>query len=557
MKRITRIWTTGKYLPLLTATMFLFACQARETMVDNGIRQGILHFGNASEPRELDPQVTTGVTEQNILSAVFEGLVTEEPGTLKIVPATAERWDVLDDGARYRFHIRPNARWSNGEPLLAEHFKYAFQRILSPEFGAPYAYMLYCIKGAEDFHRQLAQDFDDVGIAILDANILEITLHTPIPHFLTKLTHMAWFPVHPPTIEQHGGMTAIGTSWTRPATFVGNGPFALSQWYPNRHIKVVRNPHYWDRDKVKLNAIVFYPIGDHAIEERAFRAGQLHITGTVPVERIAYYQRNHPEILSLEPYLGTYYYLLNTKRPPLDNPHIRRALALTIDREQITRVITRAGETPAFHFTPPATGDYTTTAKLEGTPDEARQLLADAGFPGGQGFPVLTILYNTADTHARIAEAIQQMWRQQLGIRVELNNMDWKVYLDATQSGQYDIARAGWIGDYLDPETFLNLWVTDGGNNRTGWSHPEYDRLIRTAATTIDPMQRLTAFQQAEDILMQKLPVIPIYFYRSKSLIHPSVRGYYPNLLDRHSWKHIHLEHPRNDEIHATQEPAP
>ena len=517
-------------------------CRRSETTVDAGIRQGILHIGNLSEPRELDPHVTTGVSEQNILSALFEGLITEEPGTLQIAPGTAKKWDILDDGARYIFHIRPDARWSNGDPLTAEHFAYAFERILSPAFGAPYAYMLYVIAGAEDFHRENTTDFSTVGIKARDAHALEITLHTPIPHFLTKLTHMAWFPVHPPTIEQHGGMTAIGTTWTRPATFVGNGPFALQQWHPNRQITVKRNPYYWDHENVKLNAIVFYPIGDHAIEERAFRAGQLHITGTVPVERIPFYQRNNPDVLFLEPYLGTYYYLLNTRRPPLDNPKVRRALALTIDREQITRVITRSGEDPAYHFTPPDTGGYNTKARLTGTIEEARTLLAEAGYPGGEGFPVFTILYNTADTHTRIAEAIQQMWLQQLGIRVELTNMDWKVYLDQTQSGNYDIARAGWIGDYLDPETFLNLWVTDGGNNRSGWSNAEYDAYIRTAATTTNPEARLEAFQQAERILMQEVPIIPIYFYRSKSLVHPAVRGYYPNVLDRHSWKHLYLQ---------------
>jgi oligopeptide transport system substrate-binding protein len=220
-------------------------------------------------------------------------------------------------------------------------------------------------------------------------------------------------------------------------------------------------------------------------------------------------------------------------------------LALAINREQITRAITKAGETPAFYFTPPNTGGYTSEAKLSGSYEDAKTLLAEAGYPDGNGFPVLTILYNTADSHARIAAAIQQMWQTQLGIKVELMNMDWKVYLDQTQSGQYDIARAGWIGDYLDPETFLNLWVTGGGNNRTGWSNEEYDKYIRSATTETDPEKRYEAFQNAEKVLMQEMPIMPIYFYRSKSLVHPAVKGYYPNMLDRHSWKHIYLEKPK------------
>lgn len=524
--------------------MLLSGCGSREQTVDKGIQDGTLHFGNLSEPRELDPHITTGVSEHNILSALFEGLVTENSKTMEVAPGVARKWDILDEGTRYRFILQENARWSNGDRLTSRDFLYSFQRMLSPKFGAPYAYMLYCIEGAENYHKKTTTDFDSVGIKAIDDDRLEITLHTPTPHFLKMLSHMAWYPVHAPTIEASGGMTAIGTGWTKPETFVGNGPFSLENWQPNRQITVIKNSQYWDRENVKLNKIVFYPIDDAAIEERAYRAGQLHITGTVPIERIKHHQEQNPDQLYLEPYLGTYYYLFNTRKPPLDNAKVRRALALTIDREQITRAITRAGETPAYHFTPPDTGGYTAQTKLTGALEDAQRMLAEAGYPNGQDFPVLTILYNTADAHARIAAAIQQMWQNNLGIKVELMNMDWKVYLEKTQSGQYDIARAGWIGDYLDPETFLNLWVTGGGNNRTGWSNSEYDQYIRIATTATNPEQRYKAFQHAEQILMQEVPVMPIYFYRSKSLVHPAVKGYYPNLLDRHSWKLMYLENP-------------
>lgn len=515
-------------------------CGRRETAVTIGDREGILHFGNLSEPKDLDPHTVTGLSEYNIIRALLEGLVSEEPRDLTPVPGIAKSWEVLDGGTRYRFHLRDEAQWSNGDPVTAGDFAYAYQRMLSPDFGAPYAYMLFSLVNAEAYHKGEC-GFEEVGVKVVDEHTLDLVLHTAVPHFLSKLNHQAWYPVHPPTIEAHGGMNARNSPWTRPEHYVGNGPFVLDSWVPNKSVSVSKNPAYYDADAVDLNGIVFYPIGDHTIEERAFRAGQLHITGTIPVDRIAYYRDNHPELLRLDPYLGTYYYLLNNTRPPLDDPRVRRALALGINRAAITKHVTRGGEQPAWTFTPPGTGGYTARAKLDGDVEAARQLLAEAGYPDGDGFPVLTVLYNTADTHARIAETIQQMWQESLGITIELVNMEWKVYLAQRQSGDYDIARAGWIGDYLDPDTFLNLWVTDGGNNWARWSNEAYDALIRQAARSSEQDVRHELFQQAEAILMDQVPIIPIYFYVSKSLVQPSVEGWYPNLLDRHPWKHIRL----------------
>lgn len=526
---------------VLGALLLVAACGGRETVVQRGNQEQVLHIGNLSEPKDLDPHTVTGVSEFNIINALLEGLVAADPRTLDPVPGVAQSWELLEDGHRYRFHLRPDARWSNGDPVTSDDFVFSYQRILSPGLGAPYAYMLYPLEQAEAYHRGQLQDFSKVGVQAPDPHTLDLVLHTPIPHFLSKLIHAAWYPVHPGTILAHGNIDSIDTGWTHAGSFVGNGPFVIQDWTPNQKISVRKNPTYWDHETVKLQGIVFYPIGDHTIEERAFRAGQLHITGTIPIDRIQHYRQNQPEILHIEPYLGTYYYLFNVQRPPLDNPDVRRALALAINRKTLTEAITRAGEEPALHFTPPNTGGYTANAKLTGTPDDARRLLAKAGFPGGKDFPTLTLLYNTADTHARIAQAIQQMWLTELGIRIELVNMDWKVYLENTQRQQFDIARAGWIGDYLDPETFLNLWVTDGGNNRTGWSNPQYDRLIQQAATTSSPQTRYNLFQQAEAILMQHAPILPLYFYRSKSLVHPAVQGWHPNLLDQHPWKHIQL----------------
>ena len=522
--------------------VLLSGCAKRETPVQVGDREGILHLGNGSEPADLDPHVVTGVTEHNIITALIEGLVSEDPVDLTPVPGVAESWEISEDGLTYTFHLRHDAKWSNEDTVLALDFVYAFKRMLSSKRGAPYAYMLFCLANAEAYNKGEIQDFDDVGARAIDSHTLQLTLKSPVPYFLSLLNHYAWFPVHPPTIDTFGGPDAIGTDWTKPGNFVGNGPFTLTTWEPGNVIAVEKNVHYWDRDQVTLNAIHFHPIGDHNIEERSFRAGQLHVTGTIPLDRIQHYRDSAPETLRLDPYLGCYYYLFNVTRPPLDKPEVRRALAMAIDRDKIVKFVTKGGESPAYNFTPPQTAGYTAKAQLEEDLEHARQLLADAGFPGGAGFPKLTLLYNTSDAHARIAQAIQQMWKEGLGIEIDLNNMEWKVYLANTLDKNYDIARAGWIGDYVDPNTFLDLWVTDGGNNRTAWSNADYDNFILNASSTADRTDRLEWFQRAESVLMEQVPIMPIYFYKSKSLIQPSVRGWNPTLLDHHPYKHIRLE---------------
>ena len=529
------------YLILFSAIIFITGCTRRETRVEKGNRTQSLHLGNSSEPKDLDPHLVTGVTEHNIISALLEGLVAEDPKTLAPVPGTASSWDISADGLIYTFHLRPEAKWSNGEALTASDFLFSYKRILTPALGSPYAYMLYCLKNAEDYNKSKISDFSEVGVKALDPHTLQLSLHAPTPYFLSLLNHFSWYPVHPGTILAHGDIATIGSKWTKPGNYVGNGPFTLTTWIANKEIAVTKSPTYWDSKNVKLNAIHFYPIGDHTIEEHAFRAGQLHVTGTVPIDRIKYYQTCKPELLHLDPYLGCYYYLFNVNKPPLDNPKVRRALSLAINREQITKHVTKGNELPAYNFTPPDIAGYTAQSLLTCSIETARKLLAEAGYPGGNGFPEVTLLYNTSDSHARIAEVIQQMWATELGINIRLVNMEWKVYLAQTQTGNYDIARAGWISDYVDPNSFLDLWITGGGNNRAGWSNTEYDRHIRAASETQNTAERFEHFQQAEKILMQESPIMPVYFYRSKSLIAPSVRGWNPTLLDHHPYKHISL----------------
>ena len=273
-----------------------------------------------------------------------------------------------------------------------------------------------------------------------------------------------------------------------------------------------------------------------------FRDDQLHVTQTIPLTRIEHYQKKESDVLRVDPYLGTYFYRVNVNHQALKDKRVRQALAMSINRHEITKFVLKAGQIPAYHFTPPNTAGYTARTKFTFDVGRARELLAEAGYPEGRGFPKIDIYYNTSEAHKQVAEALQQMWKKSLNIEVGLFNQEWKVYLDTVNKVKYDVARAGWIGDYNDPNTFLDMWLTGGGNNQTGWSNARYDQLIKEAAKTDDPKSRYEKFQEAEAILLDEMPVIPIYFYVSLSLVKSNVRGWYPNILDHHPYKYIHLE---------------
>ncbi len=519
------------------------ACSKKKvTRVSSGTRHQILHIGNGAEPQDLDPHIVTGVPEHYIISALLEGLVTEDPGDLSIKPGMAESWKISDDRITYEFNIRRNAVWSNGDPFTAEDMVYSFKRMLSPGLGGEYAYMLYYLKNAEKYHKGALDDFSKVGVSAQDKSTLIITLAHPTPFFLSLLTHFSTFPVHKATIEAFGAMDKRGGQWTRPENFVGNGPFILDRWELNKVIVVKKNPDYWDADTVKLSEIHFYPVDNISTEERMFRAGQLHVTSTIPSEKIAFYREKRPEVLRIAPYLGTYYYLFNTVKTPFNDARVRRAFAMSVDRQQIVAYITKGGQIPAYSFTPPNTAGYTPETKIPYDIDAARALLAEAGYPDGRGLPEAEILYNTSEGHRKIAVALQQMWKKALNVTVTLTNQDWKVYLSSRKTRSFTMARAGWIGDYADPNTFLDMFVTDGGNNHTGWSSPEYDALIREAGETGDRKKRYAVFQQAEKILLEEAPILPIYTYTSLTLLSPTVKGWYPNILDHHPYKYVYLE---------------
>jgi oligopeptide transport system substrate-binding protein len=526
----------------LIAIIFLFSCHRPATNVEKGNREQILHKGNGQEVQDLDPQIVNGVGEYNVISALLEGLVSEDPHDLHPVPGVAERWDISPDGRTYTFHLRPNAKWSNGDPVTAHDFVESYHRILSPALGADGAYMLHVVRNAEAFNKGTLTDFNQVGFRALDDRTLEIALTNPTPYFLSLLNYDAWFPVHIPTVKKYGPLYERGSYWTKPGRFIGNGPFTLEEWRLNQDIRVKKSPTYWDAARVHLNGIVFHTIDSNNVEERAFRSGQLHVTDSLPINRIDRYRREQPELLRIDPYLGTYFFRVNVTKPILNLRLVRRALGMAIDRQSIVDHVTHGGQLPAFCFTPPDTAGYTCGAALPYDPEAARQALVEAGFPDGRGIPPIELLFNTSENHKIIAEAVQQMWRQQLNIEARLVNQELKVYYDTRRQMNYQVIRSTWIGDYVDPNSFLNLWATNGPNNETGWSNPAYDHLLAEAAQTNDRAARYRAFQKAEAILLDEAPILPVYFYTHAFLIRPSVKGWFPTILDHHPYKYVYLE---------------
>ncbi len=517
-------------------------CTPRETNVESGNRTQTLHRGMGPALADLDPHLATGTTDYNVLSSLFEGLVGEDPVDLRPVPGVASHWTTSPDGLTYTFHVRDTAKWSNGDPLTASDFVASWERALTPSLGADYANLLFVLAGAEAFHKGQTLDFSTVGVRALDPLTLEVRLAYPAPYFLSLLQHWMWYPVHLPSIRAVGSPTSRSTGWARPKTMVCNGPFILAAWPRGERIEVTKNPLYWDAATVRLNAIHFHPFEGVDTEERAFRSGQIHLTDALPISKIPSYRSEAPDLLRIDPYLGTYFFRFNTTRPLLDQTKVRQALTLAIDRQSIVEQVLRGGQIPSAAFTPDGTGGYTPPSGLTTDFARARELLAEAGYPDGQGVPPLELLFNTSENHRLVAEALQAMWRRELGLTVELRNMENKTVLNSRRVGDFSILRSVWIADYADPTSFLDIWRSDSGNNYTGWANPSYDQLLDEASLTIDAPARFGLLQKAEKLLLEDAPILPLYTFTHVFVKRPEVRGWHPTLLDHHPYKHVWLQ---------------
>ncbi len=501
----------------------------------------VYHRGNTEDPETLDPHKTQTVYESTILRDLFEGLTTHNAKG-EIVPGSAESWTIGQDGTVYTFKIRPNAKWSNGDPVTANDFVFSLKRIMNPETGAKYATILYPIKNARAVNQGKAK-VDDLGVKAIDERTLEITLESPTGYFLELLAHQTGLPVHA------GSIAKFGKDFVRPENWVSNGPYVLKEFVPNAQIKAVKNPNYYDAAKAQIDTVIFYPTKDFAAAFRRFQAGEIHSLRDIPIDQIGYIKTNYAKQLRLAPYLGIYYLSFNTKKAPFSDARVRQALSMLIDREFIADKIWGSTMLPAYSFVPPGMEGYVPAeaAFKDDSPidreEKAKKLLEEAGFGPGKTPLKVEIRYNTTDNNKATVVAIAEMWRP-LGIDVSFINTDAKTHFaHLREKGDYDVARLGWIGDYSDPQNFLFLLETEtGGLNYATWSNADYDKTMRAASLEIDPAKRLALLKHAETIIAAEQPYVPLLYYGSQSLVSDKLGGWEDNLRNVHPTRYLTLK---------------
>lgn len=513
-----------RWMGILAGLCLVFSgCGRKEKRAD-------LVMLNGAEPETLDPAIITGQPEGRIVNALFEGLTTfNRQG--RAVPGVAESWTVSPDGLHYTFRLRGDAKWNDGSPVTARDFVESWKRTLTPETAASYNYQLFYVKNAKAFADGKLKDFSQVGVSAPDDRTLEVTLENPTPFFLDLCATPPLQPVPVRVIAKYGD------DWIKPGRIVGNGAFVLEDWRINDRVRLRKNPLYWDRANVALETVDLLPISKANVAYNFYAKGEADLMvdkGLAPTALLEKL-KERPDFHA-GAFLGTNFLRFNCTRSPFTDARVRRAFSMAVDRERIVKKITRAGETAAGTLVPPGIVGYAAPAGISYDPEGARRLLAEAGFPDGQGFPIVRYLYNEAELNESIAVELQSMWKRSLGVEVKLARQEWKVYLNSMNSLDYDICRSSWVGDYPDPNTFLDLFLTGGGNNRTGWSNADYDALIAAAAREADVAKRFVILAKAEEMLVAREAVIaPIYFYVGIQLYDSKkLSGIESNLIDEH-----------------------
>jgi len=499
----------------------------------------VLRVSQRNEPATLDPQLATLPDEFFVIRALSEGLLAPAPGGGAPVPAAATSWSVSPDGLVYTFELRPDSRWSNGDPVIAGDFVFSIHRILSPTLAAPKAALFFPLKNAAAFYHGNERDFSRVGVRAVNDRRLEFTLEQPMPDFPALVASGPWIPVHPATIGQHGQIDERDTPWTWPGNYAGNGPFTLTAWHPNQEISVTRNPAYHGATQVQLQQVRFLAFDDRDSEERAFRSGQVDVTMDVPFTKLAAYRTAQPPVLHTVPLHETRYLALNVTRAPLNDVRVRRALSLAIDRTAIVEKVLLGGQRPAVTFIPPGLGGYQPAAPRPGDLAEARRLLAEAGFPGGAGFPRLEL---ATWVNSPVLEAIQQMWRERLGIDVSVAQREARIHLASLAAGDFALGLVPAIPDYDSPADLFERFTSSNPANYPHWADPGYDRQVAAAGRLASAPERNAAYQRAEQSLLDAAPVIPLYFNTQNFLVRPPVQGWQGDALWTRFYQNIHVD---------------
>lgn len=522
---------------LLIGTLLVTGCggggtdTSKET--DEGTGEGtetgekILRSNNSSEPGSLDPALAQGTHESWILENVFEGLMTfDENGEL--VEGMAESYELSEDELTYTFTLRDGITWSNGDPVTAEDFEFTWKRALDPELGANYANILYYIEGGEAYNTGEGSR-DDVAVKAVDEKTLEVTLERPTAYFLELTAFYTYFPVNKKVVEEN-------PDWAKkPETHVSNGPFKLVTWDHNAKIILEKSESYYNADKIKLDGIDLDIIEDQNTAWQKYEGGEYDILVDIPTSVVAELQAQNDERLEIGAQIGTYYYNINPEHKPFNNVKVRKALNLALDRETIVKDITQGGQIAAEGVVPYGLEDENGKEFRDGVgnlieynPEEAKTLLEEGLKEEGMTVEEFNsknfvLLYNTSESHKKIAQAAQEMWRSELGIEIDLENVEFQVKLDREQAGDYDISRAGWIGDFMDPMTMLELWWSQSSFNDVKYNNPEYDALLDEAKSTVDQSVRMEAMRKAEKMLAEDMPVIPVYFYTQPYIVKEGV----------------------------------
>jgi oligopeptide transport system substrate-binding protein len=520
-----------------TAFKAIATAGAMALMMSTAASAVTLQMHNGGDPGTVDPHKASGDWENRVFGDYNEGLLTEN-AKAEAIPGQAESWDISEDGTVYTFHLRDGIQWSDGTPVTAGDFVFAFQRLFNPATAADYAYLQFPIKNSEKINSGEITDLNELGVKAIDDKTVEITLEASTPFFLDALTHYTAYPVPKHLVEK------LGDNWTKVENIVGNGPYLIKEWLPGSYVRSEKNPGYYDAANVQIDEVFYHVLEDQAAALNRYRAGEFDILTDFPADQYQWLQDNMPGQAHVVPFLGVYYYVMNQEEGQvLSDARIREALSTTVVREVIGPDILGTGELPAYGWVPPGTNNYVENAyqpewasvPYEDRVAHAKELMTEAGY--GPDKPLtLQLRYNTNDNHQRIAVAIAAMW-EPLGVKVELFNAETAVHYDALRAGDFQVGRAGWLLDYNDPSNTLDLLKTgisqDGtmnwGNNYGRYSNAEYDKLMVQASTELDLKARGELLAQAEKIAMDEFAAIPIYWYVSKDVVSPKISGFEEN----------------------------